>query len=167
MLEPRLPFSRVDQVCVVVRNLHRAMEQYHRLLGVGPWRVYTFGAPRVKQMTYRGQPADFRMNVALTQCGAVQLELIEPLQGPTIYHEMLERHGEGIHHFGVWVPSLDEAVAQARAAGFEVIQSGRGYGVQGDGGFAYLGTEETLGAIFELIEVPSERYPPDEVYPFS
>lgn len=165
MSDPRLPISKIDQVCVVVRDLRRAMDQYRSKLGLEPWRIYTFGAPRVKDMTYRGQPANFSMHVAFAQFGAVQFELIQPLTGPTIYHEFLERNGEGIHHFGVWVPNLDRAIAEARAAGFEVIQSGRRYGVRGDGGFAYLDTERALGAIYELIEVPAERYPPDEVYP--
>ncbi len=167
MIDRRLPFSKIDQVCVVVRDLRRAMERYRRLLNLFPWRIYTFSAPVVQDMTYRGKPADYSMRVAFTQCGPVQFELIEPLKGPTIYHEFLERHGEGIHHFGVWVPNLEQAVAEARLAGFEVIQSGRGYGVRGDGGYAYLNTEMALGAIYELIEVPSERRPPEEIYPPS
>ncbi len=165
MTDPRLPFSKIDQICVVVRDIHAAMEQYRTLMGLGPWRVYTFSAPRVKDMTYRGKPAEYSMRVAFAQCGALQFELIQPVQGPTIYHEFLERNGEGIHHFGVWVPSLTRAIEDARAAGFDVIQSGRGYGVRGDGGYAYLDTEKVLGAIYELIEIPAERYPPDEVYP--
>ncbi|MBI2940020.1 MAG: VOC family protein [Chloroflexi bacterium] len=162
----RLPISRIDQVCVVVRDLQGAMERYWSLLGIGPWRVYTYGAPLVKEMTYRGRPADYRMRIALAQVGPTMFELIQPLQGPTLYHEFLERGGaEGIHHFGVFVPSLDKGIADASAAGFEVVQSGRGFGARGDGGYAYLGTEDALGAIFELIEIPSVRVPPETVYP--
>jgi hypothetical protein len=161
----RLPISRVDQVCVVVRDLRRAMHQYWSLLGIGPWRAYTYGPPLVKDMTYRGRPASFRMRVALAQAGPVIFELVEPVDGPSVYHELLEQHGEGIHHFGCIVPSLDAAIAEARAAGFEVIQSGRGYGVRGDGGFAYLSTQDALGATFEVIEIPVERVEPEEVYP--
>lgn len=165
MSEPRLPITKIDQVCIVVRDLRAAMERYWNQLGVGPWRVYTFSAPLVKDLTYRGRRVDYSMRLAFAQYGAFQLELIQPLQPPSLYHEFLERNGEGIHHFGVWVPNLAEAVAQARAAGFEVIQSGQRYGVRGDGGYAYLDTEKMLGAIYELIEVPAERYPPDEIYP--
>lgn len=164
------PFlSHIDQVCVVTRDLHRAMERYHTLLGMGPFQVYTFSAPRVKDMTYRGKPTDFAMKVAFTQYptanGRLAFELIEPIKGPTIYHEFLERNHEGIQHFGVYVSNLEQAIEEARQYGFEVIQSGRGYGKGGDGGFAYIGTEGELGAIFELIEAPAERYAPEEVYP--
>jgi len=159
------PISQVDQVCVVVRDLRAAMEHYWSILGIGPWRVYTYGDPLVKDLTYRGKPADYKMRIALTTKGPLMFELIEPLKGPTIYHEFLERNGEGIHHMGIFVPSFDRAVAEAREAGFEVIQSGRGFGLHGDGGFAYLSTEAKLGAIYEVIERPAERHPPEEVYP--
>lgn len=161
----RLPIPRIDQVGIVTRDLRRAMEHYRQLLGLAPWRVLEFGPDTVQRLTYRGQPAEYRMLIALAQFGPLQYELIQPLQGPTIYHEFLDRQGEGIHHFGVWVPSLDAALAEARALGFEEIQGGRGTGVAGDGGYAYLDTERALGAIFELIEVPKERRALVEMYP--
>ncbi len=165
-LAARLPFGKIDQVCVVTPDLRRAMEQYRSLLGLEPWRILGFGPDTVRRLTYRGRPATYRMLVAFAQLGSLQYELIQPLEGPTIYHEFLERNpGGGIHHFGVWVPSLEAAVAQARALGFAEIQGGRGTGLGDDGGFAYLDTESALGAILELIEVPRERRAPQEVYP--
>jgi hypothetical protein len=164
---PLFPIAKIDQVCVVVRDLRQAMEHYVKVLGIGPWRVYTYGAPLVRRLTYRGQPADYQMRLAFCQTPSVMLELIEPTRGPTIYQEFLERSGEGIHHFGVFVPNLAKGIAQAQAAGFEVIMSGHGTGVTDDGGYAYLDTEASLGAIFELIELPSVRHPPEEIYPTS
>ena len=116
-------------------------------------------------MTFRGQPADYEMRLAFCQTPTVMLELIQPTRGPTLYHEFLDAKGEGMHHFGVFIPSLEEGIAQARAAGFQVIMSGHGTGVNDDGGYAYLDTEEKLGTLFELIEAPSIRRPPEEIYP--
>jgi methylmalonyl-CoA/ethylmalonyl-CoA epimerase len=163
--QSKLPFGRVDQVGLVVRDLHVAMERYWALMGLGPWRVYTYGAPFVKDLTYRGQPGTYRMQIALTTKDGLMYELIQPLAGPSLYHEFLERNGDGIHHLGAFVPNFDRAIADCRALGFAVLQSGRGYGVQGDGGYAYLDTVASLGAIYELIEIPAERYPPEEIYP--
>lgn len=160
-----LPITKIDQVCVVVRDLRKAMAEYHARLGIGPWRTFTFAKPPLRELTYRGKPADYSMRIGFAQFGQLQYELIEPLAGPTIYHEFLERHGEGIHHFGTVVPNLDAAVAEAEAAGYRVLQSGRGTGVLGDGGFAYLSTDDTLNAIFELIEIPRERRAPEGIYP--
>jgi hypothetical protein len=52
-----------------------------------------------------------------------------------------------------------------QALGYEVIQSGRGYGVEGDGAFAYFSTSDRLATLVELIQLPAQRYPPDGVYP--
>ncbi len=157
--------DRIDQVCVVVRDLETALARYWTNLGIGPWRVYTFSAPIVRDMTYRGRPADFAMRVAFAQVGSLMLELLQPLRGPSIYEEFLARCGEGLHHVGLYVPNLDQALQAAQAAGFAVLQSGRGYGLTGDGGFAYLDTEAQLGVIVELIEAPRQRRPPDFIYP--
>ncbi len=160
-----LPLTQVNQIALVVRDLDAAMRHYWELLGVGPWKIYTYGTPLVRDMTYRGKPQDFRMRLALAQVGAMVVELIQPLSGNNIYVEHLDRKGEGLHHVGVFVPSFDRAVAEAQQQGFSVLQSGRGYGRLGDGGFAYLDTEATLGLILELIEVPRERVPPEAEYP--
>ena len=39
------PIDQVFQVCAVVNDLRRAMEQYWTVLGIGPWRIYTFQPP--------------------------------------------------------------------------------------------------------------------------
>jgi len=163
-----LPFqvTAVSQVGFVVRDLDKAMAAYWRV-GVGPWRVYTYGAPLVKDITYRGKPGNWRFLIALASLGGgFSLELIQPLSGESIYSEFLEQHGEGgIQHLGIVVEDLDRVVAEAQRAGYTVTQSGRGHGVRGDGKFAYLSTEDDLFTVYELMELVSERYPPERVYP--
>jgi methylmalonyl-CoA/ethylmalonyl-CoA epimerase len=160
-----LPLTQVNQIALVVRDLDATMRRYWELLGVGPWKVYTYGPPLLRDMTYRGKAQEYRMRIALAQVGPLMIELIQPLSGDTIYVEHLDRKGEGLHHVGVFVPSFDEGVAEARRQGFSVLQSGRGYGRFGDGGFAYLDTEASLGTILELIEIPRERIAPDTEFP--
>jgi len=162
---PSYRLGKVGQIAVVVRSLDRAIERYWSVLGLGPWSIYTYGAPLMREMTYMGRPSEFRMRIGLAQAGGVVFELIEHLEGETIYRDFLEQHGEGIHHMGVYVPRLHTAVAEATANGYRVLQSGYGYGKRGDGGFAYMGMEDDLGATIELIEVPAERVPPERVYP--
>jgi 4-hydroxyphenylpyruvate dioxygenase-like putative hemolysin len=119
----------------------------------------------VKDMTYRGRPASYQMKVALATVGSLIYEVIEPVEGETIYADFLAERGPGLQHLGVIVADLDEAVAALRAEGYEVLMSGRGFGVAGDGAFAYMGTEADLAAVFEFIVPPRERRPPDVTYP--
>jgi len=157
--------TAVNQVGFVVKDIDKAMAAYARV-GVKPWRVYTYGAPLVKNITYRGRPGNWRFRIALVDVGGFSLELIQPLSGESIYSEFLEKHGEGgIQHLGVVVENLDRVVDEARRSGYEVIQSGQGHGVRGDGKFAYLSTQDDLFTVYELIELVSERYPPERVYP--
>ena len=126
MAEPTFPLAKVDQVGIVVRDLRRAMDHYVNVLGIGPWRVYTYGASLVRRRSLRGQPADFELYLAFCQTSSVMLELIEPRGGPSLHAEFLVKRGEGIHHLGVFVPNLEAGIARAGAAGFDVLMSGQG-----------------------------------------
>src|SRR5688572_15422751 len=90
----------ITQVAIVVRDLDAAMEHYSRL-GVGPWRVYTYAPPRMTDTRLRGVPTPFSMKLALAWTNDMNWELIQPLDGPSIYWEFLRDHGEGIHHINV------------------------------------------------------------------
>ena len=155
----------INQVALVVEDLDEAVRRYWDRFGVGPWRIYTYQRPLVKEMTYRGRPHDYRMRLALAQMGEMILELIQPLSDENIYIEHLRRKGPGLHHVGIIVPSVDAAVAGAEKSGVRVLQSGRGHGLRGDGAFAYMDTEAALGVIVEFIEIPRERVAPEAVYP--
>ena len=143
----------VGQIGVVVRDLERAARAWSPVVQGAEWRVWTYGPETL------GLPATFSMRIALAGSGP-QIELIQPLDGPSLYHEHLERHGEGLHHVGIYVP---DAAAAAASSGFDVVQAGFGQGADGSGGFVYLDTEATHGTIIELIEVPRERRPPEAV----
>lgn len=172
MLDPtfltQFPFFKngIWQIGIIVEDLDRGVESYWQTAGVGPWQIFTYQKPFAQWMTYRGQPVNHRFRVALARIGPQQIELIEPLAGPSIYHEFVARHGYGrLHHIGLLVDNLEEAIAQAAAAGFPVIQSGGGHGLDGDGGFAYLDTEERLSCLIELMAPPKRRQPPERIYP--
>ena len=81
-----------------------------------------------------------------------QLELLQPLEGEDILREWLERRGEGLHHLGYEVRSLDETMKRMAEAGYECIQHGYGFGADGSGGFAYFDTERELGYLVEAVE---------------
>ena len=166
MREP-LPFLKngIAQVAIIVPDLEAAVEQYWRLFGAGPWHFYTYGTGLCKKMTYHGKPAEYRMRVALGYLGPTRIELIQPLEGDTVYADFVREHGYGVHHFGVLVDDMEEALAQAEAAGLQVTMDGAGFGRDGDGHYAYLDTEDKIGVTIELIQRPKGRLEPEKVYP--
>ena len=154
-----------DQVGIVVENLDEALVRYSTLWpSLGEWRCYTYSPETVRRLEFDGVPSSYAMKIALASASP-QMELIEPIAGPNIYQEWLEKHGKGIHHIGLYVESLGAELERLRDTGVRVIQSGFGFGLDGDGGFAYLDTVSRLGFFVELIELPARRRPPERVWP--
>jgi methylmalonyl-CoA/ethylmalonyl-CoA epimerase len=162
-----LPFLQngVAQVALIVEDLDKAVESYYRLFGIGPWHLYTYGKPLVKEMSYRGEPAEYSMRLALSYLGPLRIELIELGEGDTVYADHVREHGFGVHHLGILVDDMRTALNEAEAAGLTMTQDGAGFGRDGDGHYAYLNTEETIGVVLELIERPKGRMPPEKIYP--
>ncbi len=157
-----LPIKLGDvlQTGLVVRDLQKSMEAYWRLLGIGPWKIYTYAPPLLRDGMVRGRRVDYAMRIAITQAGPMQLELIQPLSGPSIYVEHLDTKGDGLHHIQSRVEDVEDVLAAFNAAGVGVLMSGK----FGDGEFYYLDTERQLGVIYEIFRRKT-RPEPEAVYP--
>ena len=154
----------VAQIGLLVCDFERALERYTALWGIDAWDCYTYGPDVVRELTYRGRPGTYSMRIALSR-STPQLELIYPLIGPSIYEEWLETRGPGLHHLGLLVEQLRPEIERMTGAGYELLQSGYGYGLDGDGGYAYFDTVDELDTIVELIERPRRRRDPELVWP--
>jgi methylmalonyl-CoA/ethylmalonyl-CoA epimerase len=154
----------VGQIGIVVRDLESACRRYSAFWKCGPWRIYTYGPAILSSQSYRGERSRFVVRIGLNPT-MPQLELLQPLEGPSVYDDWLERRGEGLHHLAAYVEDADEAIASFLAAGYEVLQEGRGFGVEGDGVFAYFETEHDLGYLLEVVQRPRVRREPELVIP--
>jgi catechol 2,3-dioxygenase-like lactoylglutathione lyase family enzyme len=155
----------ITQVGIVVRDIDRALAEYSEKLGVGPWRVYTYAAPKLTATRLRGVPTAFSMKLALCWTEGFCWELIQPLDGPSIYHEFLAEHGEGIHHIMVECGdrSLAQCSADFAARGYTPLMEGNYLGSQ----FIYYATEASLRTIIEVrYSAPGWQRPePDYWFP--
>jgi len=139
------------QVGIVVADVYQALPRYRDLFGQDDWLIVENGPWNMHGLHVRGEPADFAMRLAL-RGGDPQLELLQPLEGPGILGEWLERRGEGLHHLAYHVVSVDETIERMREEGYECLQHGYGFGADGSGAFAYFDTEAALGYLIEAIE---------------
>ena len=106
--------------------------------------------------TYRGQPADFVADIALSSAGEMQHELIAPVKGERIYTEFLDRGGPGLHHICVEAAdttAFDAALEAAEQQGTPVVQQGV---MLGGMQFAYV---SAAVAGVPYVEIP--HIPPD------
>ncbi len=149
-ISEKLDLPDVSQIGIVVKDMDKAIEYYEKVLGLGP-----FIRPEIKydQKFYYGKPVDSIWIMGFCSLGPLELELIQVITGPTIYHDFLKEKGEGMHHLGFDVRDIDETIALCKKTGLRVIQSGQGSTSR----FAYLDTVKVGGVIFELIQRRSRR----------
>ncbi len=152
------------QIALVVRDVYATMDQWYRMLGIGPWDVRHFTPETVRDFKIDGEPVTehFDFICAVTWVGAVELELIQPIAGPNIYWEHLEKYGEGLHHIKDVMPDeeIPAVVADFEAKGARVLQTGW---IDQDVHY-YFDTKDTLGMVYEIgnggpIAPATERYP--------
>lgn len=150
----------VVQVCVVTRDLHRVMKGMVKL-GVGPWRVHLFSPETVSNMTIDGQSAEYSMKLAVARSGRTGWEIIEPVSGPSIYEDFLNRHGEGIHHVAMDCGDRPwrDRLATFEALGIPFLQGGQ----FGATRYAYFGTEPDLATTVEIIDTPPGSVGPEPI----
>jgi catechol 2,3-dioxygenase-like lactoylglutathione lyase family enzyme len=86
----------VTQVSLAVRHLDDTMDRYHRLFGWAPWQVFDHIPPVHHATELRGAPVHYTMRGAEVYVGSLNFELLEPLEGPNLWTEFIDRRGEGI-----------------------------------------------------------------------
>ena len=159
--------QKLCQVGFVVRDLHRVMENFWNILGIGLWDVFAWEAPLIYDRECYGKPAWGRDKIAITWVGNLQLELCQPVEGDSIYRDFLMEHEEGLHHLNFWVDDAHETAAILSGQGFPVIQSGHYGPRESKCGFTYLDTTKALRTLWEPVHPGDKpgakhmRYPED------
>jgi catechol 2,3-dioxygenase-like lactoylglutathione lyase family enzyme len=141
----------ITQICWVTDDIEATERLLTGQFGTGAWtRIpdVTFGAGTTR---LRGEPVGFTAHISLGYAGDLQLELIEPVSGPTIHAEFLAAHGPGLHHVCFEVADVDAACAAAEAAGVPVLM--RGSMMDGEIDFAYVDGSSAGAPYVELARV--------------
>jgi catechol 2,3-dioxygenase-like lactoylglutathione lyase family enzyme len=145
--ENEYPFNKIVQYAIVVRDVKKVSDYYERL-GFGGMPVdHNISVDR----NYRGQPGKFEMYLGWWRWGDLPFEWIQPLVGPSVYHDHLSTRGEGFHHLGFNVTDMDQAVELLQARGAPLSQSGGWDTPSSKGRFAYYDTEPYGGISIELL----------------
>ena len=157
------PGMRITQVAVVVRDLRKTMENYHQVMGWGPWSVYEHKPPVLHHTEVRGRPVAYTMLGAEVHCDPIDFEILQPLEGPSIYKEFLEEKGEGLHHVSVVNPADDvrKALSDFKRDGIGVLMSGRLEAIE----FYYMDTDPILKMVAETVSGHAISLRPSYTYP--
>lgn len=138
----------VVQIGLIVRDVEATAQAYAALLGVDVPEWSLTGPVEEAHTRYRGEPTEARAKLAFFRLGDLQIELIEPVGGPSTWREFLDLHGEGVHHIAFLVDGMREQVATLEAHGMPLVQRGDYTG----GRYAYIDGSKQLKVILELLE---------------
>jgi hypothetical protein len=145
------PFRTAIQIGVVVRDIEQSMAALTAIFGIGPFRVVECPPPgREEQQFCHGQPARFRTRQAFADLGSVELELIQPLEGQTIWSDFLAEHGPGLHHIRFNVPDEKALTTYLQDKGIGKTQEGAG--IREGSYWANYDTEKLVGFVVEILQ---------------
>ncbi len=144
------PFPHLHpvQVCFVVDDVAKAVDECVARFGWGPF--YQFTAP-VPEAQYRDWSGPKRTDVALGMAGPVQVELIHVHEGHDTVEVYQSRYGAGLQHLGIQCRDREEAIAALVAIGSTVDDQGEYPGIR----FAFVDTPTGPG-MFELLQPDGE-----------
>ncbi|MEM7017755.1 MAG: VOC family protein [Pseudomonadota bacterium] len=146
----QLPTDRtVFQNAWVVDDIDAAIKQWSSELKVGPFFVAEYTADILKDITYRGQPSELSMIVAMAQAGPVQIELIQPTTDkPCAYRDTVKSGATGFHHMCVWTHDMDADIEYFDKLGYPMANLGRANTSR----FGYFDTTPLMGCMLEVVE---------------
>ena len=146
-------FSNPHHMAIVVRDMDKTIE-YYQSLGMGPF--VTAPPIEITRRTEHGRPITVgrsRIKEVIGNMGAVRLQLIQPVEGESMFQEFLDARGEGVHHYAFLVDDIEAEEARFGNMGVEILSSVR---VKGGGGHIIINTAGTGGILIELIQAPLE-----------
>jgi methylmalonyl-CoA/ethylmalonyl-CoA epimerase len=144
-------FSDFVQIGVIVQNLDQTITVLSELLGIKPWRVVPWPPEGRTDMNrvYHGEPGDYSARMAFAELGPIELELIQPVTGASIWADFLAEHGPGLHHIRFNVPEMEPVIAYFADLGIEVTQSASG--IRPGTAWAIFDTERLIGFTIEVM----------------
>ncbi len=142
-------FNKLHHISVVVRDAEKA-QKYYESIGIGPWVEY----PPMKEYVKINVPDEngfYNLKIKCVQIGPIQLQLVEPGQGDSLYKDHLEEKGEGVFHIGFEVNDISATDPKIEAMGLNVLSNGRR---ENGSGFSYLDTASDAGVVLLVRQSP-------------
>jgi methylmalonyl-CoA/ethylmalonyl-CoA epimerase len=149
---PKELFNKFVQIGVVVADLEKATRHLTEIFGIGPFRIIDWppeGRSDIQKFYY-GQPGNFSARMAFTELGPVELELIQPVSGESIWANFLREHGGGIHHLRFNVDALEPV--QDYLAQNDIPPAQHGSGIRPGTIWMNFASEEKVGFVIEVMK---------------
>jgi methylmalonyl-CoA/ethylmalonyl-CoA epimerase len=128
---------RLHHVGVAVEDMDAAIEMY----------TSRFGAT----LAHRAKNEDDGLEAAFLEMGAAEVELLAALREDSTVGKFLAKRGPGLHHVAYAVPDVKQALADAHAAGMELIDAVPRIGLHGVP-IGFVHPKSVGGVLTEFVE---------------
>ena len=128
---------KVDHIGVAVKSISEAKNLYSGLLGLSH-----AGSETV---------AEQKVTTAFFPVGDTEVELLESTSPDGPIAKYIEKKGEGVQHIAFRVENIEEALAELKAQGVQLIDEKPRRGA-GGAKIAFLHPKSTFGVLIELCE---------------
>jgi methylmalonyl-CoA/ethylmalonyl-CoA epimerase len=132
-----LSASQIHHVGVAVADLDASIELYRRALGA--------------ELVHRASSESEGIEAALLRVGSDEIELMSALRDDSPVGKFMAKRGPGLHHVAYGVKDIDLALAEARAAGLELIDAEPRIGLNGRR-IAFVHPKSLGGVLTEFVE---------------
>ena len=130
--------SKIHHIGVAVNDLNDAIRLYRT----------AFGA----ELVHRARNEKEGLEAAFLRVGDGEVELMSPLRDDSPVGKFMAKRGPGFHHVAYGVSDIEGALAEARAAGLELIDNEPRIGMHGTR-IAFLHPKSVGGVLTELVEI--------------
>ena len=132
-----IPPTRIHHVGVAVVDLDESIELYRRALGA--------------ELVHRASNEKEGLEAAFLRVGDGEVELMVALREDSPVGKFVAKRGVGLHHVAYAVTDIDAALAGARDAGCELIDSTPRTGMHGTR-IAFVHPKSLGGVLTEFVE---------------
>jgi methylmalonyl-CoA/ethylmalonyl-CoA epimerase len=127
----------IHHVGIAVTDLDESVQLYRVALGA--------------ELVHRASSEKDGLEAAFLRVGEGELELMAPLRADSPVGKFLAKRGPGLHHVAYGVGDIVQALADARAAGLELIDAEPRMGMHG-ARIAFVHPKSMNGVLTEFVE---------------
>lgn len=138
----------VEHIGIAVRDVDAAVDCFHDLLGVLPYKAETVTEQQVR--------------THFLDADTTKLELLEALDDDSSVQRFLDQRGDGLHHLAFEVSDLSATLQRLRKAGFELLSDPPQNGAD-DKRIAFVHPKQTHGVLVEFCESVIPPWAPTQV----
>lgn len=149
-IEIDLKNLKVEQLGFVYKDIEKQAKILEELFNIPKFAIIPETTQVVK---YRGKDSKVNTKIALSRQFSTQIELIQLIEGESVFKEFIDQGREGLHHISLFIEDIDSYIEYFEKRGIEMIYSGS----IGKRVYVYFDTEETLGMLLEVQETRKRK----------